>query len=182
MRMSRWLVAVLVITLLTACDVETTGTAPAVRSGPSVTATIPAGWEHAHVIRVVDGDTILVRIDGQDERVRYIGVDTPETVRPNSPVECFGAEASRENRRLVEGRTIYLEKDISERDRFGRLLRYVYVDNPTTGERLFVNLELVRNGFANVITYPPDVRHEHDFRAAEREAREEGRGLWGTCR
>lgn len=123
----------------------------------------------------VDGDTIHVLIDGQDFTVRYIGMDTPETVDPRRPVGCFGAEASAENKRLVEGQRVGLEKDVSETDSFGRLLRYVYV-----GEEM-VNDTLVRNGYAQVATYPPDVKYQERFLAAQREAREVGRGLWGAC-
>lgn len=133
----------------------------------------------ARVQRVVDGDTIVVEIGSRTERVRYIGVDTPETVRPNSPVECYGEEASRANTQLVEGETVYLEKDISERDRFDRLLRYVYIVQD--GEPLFVNRWLVEQGYAQVSTFPPDVKHEQEYLAAQREARGEDRGLWGAC-
>lgn len=150
---------------------------PTAQSPASTTAT----GQMARVERVVDGDTIIVRIDGRSERLRYIGIDTPETVRPNSPVECFGPEASEENKRLVDGREVELVRDISDRDRFGRLLRYVYVRDLDTGERIFVNLRLVEAGYATVSTFPPDVAHVDEFRAGERAAREEGRGLWGSC-
>jgi micrococcal nuclease len=122
-----------------------------------------------------------VEINGRQERLRYIGIDTPESVARDQPVECFGVEASQENALLVEGQTIELEKDVSERDRFDRLLRYVYVNDPDTGERIFVNLELIARGYANVSTFPPDVRYESTFRAAERAARDAGLGLWGAC-
>ncbi len=148
---------------------------------PSATAGQPAAGEIARVERVVDGDTIVVEIDGRTERLRYIGIDAPESVRPDYPVECFGPEASKENARLVGGREVELARDVSNRDRFGRLLRYVYVRDPATGERIFVNLRLVEEGYANAATFPPDLAHVDDFRAAEREAREAGRGLWGAC-
>lgn len=124
------------------------------------------------VIRVVDGDTI--EIEG-GAKVRYIGIDTPESVDPRRPVECFGKEASRKNKELVEGRRVRLEKDISDHDKFGRLLRYVYID--TT----FVNLELVRQGYATSATFPPDVAHQQEFVDAQAEAREANRGLWQIC-
>jgi micrococcal nuclease len=133
----------------------------------------------ATVVRVVDGDTIIVRIGGRDERLRYIGMDTPETVKPDSPVEWMGPEASRANAALVEGRTVELEKDVSETDQYGRLLRYVWL---VTGDRwTLVNLELVRRGYAQVETDPPDVRYADRFIAAERAAREAGLGLWGSA-
>jgi len=139
----------------------------------------PASADTFRVVRVVDGDTIIVEIDGRQERLRYIGVDTPESVQPNTPVECFGREASAENARLVEGKRVELERDVSDRDRFDRLLRYVYVVE--NGQRVFVNEALVANGFAYASTFPPDVKFEDDLRAAQREARDAKRGLWGAC-
>jgi micrococcal nuclease len=127
------------------------------------------------VARVVDGDTIEVEMGGRRHTVRYIGIDTPEVGDPRRPVMCYGEEASRRNRQLVEGKTILLEKDVSETDRYGRLLRYVWADG------VFVNAALVREGYARVYTVPPDVRYAELFRRLEREAREQGRGLWGAC-
>jgi micrococcal nuclease len=132
--------------------------------------------QEAAVVRVVDGDTIIVRLGSQDMRLRYIGIDTPETVRPGHPVEWLGPEASEANRRLVEGRTAVLEKDVSETDRFGRLLRYVWLRDDD--DWLMVNHELVRLGYAQVTTIPPDVKYADLFLEAQREAREAGRGLW----
>ena len=129
----------------------------------------------ARVLRVVDGDTILVRLDGRRERLRYIGVDTPESVTPDRPVECYGRAAAEENRRLVGGRTVTLTADEEPRDRFGRLLAYVRVGD------LFVNGELVRRGFATALEVPPNLRHAARLRSLEREARRAGRGLWGAC-
>jgi micrococcal nuclease len=129
----------------------------------------------ARVVRVVDGDTIEVDIQGKFYTVRYIGIDTPKTVHPNRPVECFGKEASRRNRQLVEGKVVTLEKDVSETDRYGRLLRYVWVDGQ------MVNAVLVTEGYARTYTYPPDVKYAHLFLQLEREAREASRGLWGAC-
>jgi len=128
----------------------------------------------APVVKVIDGDTIKVRLEGQVYSVRYIGIDTPETVHPDRPIEWMGPEASEANRRLVEGQTVYLEKDVSEVDQYGRLLRYVYLADGT-----FVNAELVRMGYAQVSTFPPDVRYQDLFLEKQREAREAERGLWG---
>ena len=139
--------------------------------------TAPAAPGVARVVRVVDGDTIVVRLDGREERVRYIGVDTPETVKPNSPVECFGKAASKENRRLVDGREVTLTFDVEQRDRYGRLLAYVR----RRGDGLFVNAELVRRGYATTLTIPPNVRYAERFAALARAAREAGRGLWSAC-
>lgn len=133
--------------------------------------------ETFRVTRVVDGDTIEVSAGSTRVKVRYIGIDTPETVDPRKPVQCFGKEAAAENRKLVENKAIRMEKDISETDKYGRLLRYVFVDN------LFVNDYLARQGFAHASTYPPDVKYQEQFRQAEKEARENQRGLWakGAC-
>jgi micrococcal nuclease len=125
----------------------------------------------ALVTQVVDGDTIDVDISGKPYTVRYIGVDTPESTRS---VEYFGSQATQVNKELVEGNTVTLVKDVSETDRFGRLLRYVFV-----GE-LFVNYELARQGYAYAVTYPPDIACKDIFRAAEMAARESGAGLWAA--
>lgn len=143
--------------------------------------------ESAKVLRVIDGDTIEVNLNGQKIKVRYIGVDTPETVDPRRAVGCFGKEASDENERvlgfankkLVEDVMVYLEKDISETDKFGRLLRYVYVNKD--GQNIFVNDYLIRQGFAKAVTYPPDVKYSQQFVNSQREAVENNRGLWQKC-
>jgi micrococcal nuclease len=136
-----------------------------------------SGGGVAHVVRVVDGDTILVSLDGRQERVRYIGVDTPETVKPNTPVECYGKKASAFDHRLVDGRDVRLRFDVERRDRYGRLLAYVY----RVGDGLFVNAELVRRGYATTLTIPPNVAHAARFRALAAAARAAGRGLWSAC-
>lgn len=123
--------------------------------------------EEAQVVEVIDGDTIVVLLNGVRERVRLIGIDTPEVGRP------YYEEATRKTTELVLGKTVRLEKDISERDKYGRLLRYVYVGS------LFVNAELVRQGYAHAYTYPPDVKYADYFTQLQREAREKGVGLWG---
>ncbi len=135
---------------------------------------IPSGNQGivAQVARVVDGDTIKVDIGGRQYTVRYIGMDTPETVAPNRPVEYMGPEASAKNKALVEGKQVILVKDISETDKYGRLLRFVLVDG------VFVNRELVRLGYAQTITYPPDISCKDAFRAVEKQAREQELGLW----
>jgi endonuclease YncB( thermonuclease family) len=133
----------------------------------------------AQVTKVVDGDTIDVEIDGQKAKVRYIGVDTPETVDPRKPVQCFGADAKKKNQELVEGKTVYLSKDVSETDRYGRLLRFVYVTNGDT--TIFVNEALVKDGYAHVLTVPPDVSKAEYFKSLEEEARTKNLGLWSSC-
>lgn len=124
------------------------------------------------VTRVVDGDTI--EIEG-GEKVRYIGIDTPETMDPRKPVQCFGVESSKKNKELVEGKTVRLEKDITDRDKYNRLLRYVWLDNT------LINLALVEGGFAYSYSYPPDIKYQDKFVTAQKEAREAKVGLWSAC-
>ena len=131
----------------------------------------------AVVTRVVDGDTIHVSLGGRDETVRYIGMDTPESVKPGTPVQCYAKKASAENDRLVEGRRVRLRFDAERRDRYGRLLAYVY----RAGDGLFVNQELVRLGYARTLTIPPNVRHAARLAQLARVARDRRRGLWGAC-
>ena len=140
-------------------------------------ASSEAGDDEGRVTRVVDGDTIHVRVGGEDETVRYIGVDTPETKKPDTPVECFGKKASAYNERLVDGELVRLRCDVERRDRYGRVLAYVY----RREDDLFVNDALVRNGYATTLTIPPNVAHEADFRVSQRRAREAGKGLWSEC-
>lgn len=135
--------------------------------------------ETARVVRVVDGDTLIVDRGRGNERLRYIGIDAPESVKPDTPVEFMGKEASAANAALVDGATVVLEKDVSETDRFGRLLRYVWLRDGETW--LFVDLELVRQGYAQVVTFPPDVRWVDTLRDAQRVARDAGLGLWGAA-
>ncbi len=123
------------------------------------------------VSKVIDGDTIKL---SNGQVVRYIGIDTPETNHPRKGKECFGEEAKLANKKLVEGKKVRLEKDISETDRYGRLLRYVFVDG------LFVNEYLVKQGYAHARSYPPDVKYQEIFRQAEQYAREKRLGLWGS--
>ncbi len=148
-------------------------------NGQSTTSAVP-DRQSVKVVRVVDGDTI--EIEG-GQKIRYIGINTPETVHPTKPVECFGHEASDANRKLVEGKTVKLEKDVSETDKYGRLLRYVYLKSDQAGQAdVFVNDYLVRQGYAQVDTFPPDVKYQQQFLDAQKEALENNRGLWASCR
>lgn len=136
----------------------------------------PAGTL-VYVSRVVDGDTIEVEMpNGRTEDVRYIGVDTPETVDPTEPVGCFGPKASHFNQGLVEGRKVRLRFDEERRDYYGRLLAYVYLGNR------FVNAELLRRGLARAIYYSPNGAHRYQFESIARRAGRAGRGLWSACR
>jgi len=136
------------------------------RAAGMIRSLSPLG-QPALVTKIVDGDTIDVLIDGQTHRVRYILINTPESGQP------LYTEATEANRRLVAGQSVYLVKDVSETDRYQRLLRYVYLADGT-----FVNADLVRQGFAQVATFPPDVAKEQEMRAAQQEAIGAGRGLW----
>jgi micrococcal nuclease len=133
--------------------------------------------EIATVVRIVDGDTIYVRLAGGVEKVRYNGIDTPEVHHPTRGEEPGGRAATEVNRRLLGHEPVRLETDVQLRDRYGRLLAYVWVRRPDDGE-LMVNAELVRQGYAAVMTVPPNVRHAELFRKLAAEARENQRGLW----
>ena len=131
----------------------------------------PEDGEWVMVTKIVDGDTI--HVDG-GRKIRYIGMDTPETKHPRKGLEPYGKEATEANRKLVEGKRVLLVKDVRDIDGFKRELRYIFLEDGT-----FVNLKLVEDGFARVATYPPDVKYADIFVEAERNAREENRGLWG---
>jgi micrococcal nuclease len=160
------------VSLLTACTGSAGTGQPDTRAANEVEA-------NAEVVRVVDGDTIVASIGGRDERVRLIGIDTPETVKPDSVVECFGPEASAFTKSLLpKGTELRLERDVEARDDYDRLLAYVY----RASDGVFVNLEVIRSGYASVLTYPPNVAHSAEFVAAAREAESAARGLWTACR
>lgn len=129
------------------------------------------------VVKVIDGDTIDVARPGETakERVRLIGVDAPETKDPRKPVQCFGKEASQFTSRL-EGKTVWLEYDVEPKDRYGRTLAYVVLDDGA-----FFNLILAEEGYAQPLTIPPNVKYADRFVEAARKARAEGRGLWSSC-
>ena len=132
----------------------------------------------ATVERVVDGDTIIVHVGGRRERVRFIGMDTPESVKPNTPVQCFAIATSNRTKALLPaGTAVRLVGDVEQTDKYKRLLAYVY----RARDNLFVNLSLVRDGYAQPYTFPPNVAHTNEFVAAAAEARNAGRGLWSAC-
>ena len=162
-------------------------TAPVGRtSEPGSRATAPASdglrpvgeTETARVVRVVDGDTVIIDRGRGNERLRYIGMDTPESVKPDTPVQPYAKAAAARNAALVAGRDVILEKDVSETDSYGRLLRYVWIHDG--GAWTMANMELVRTGYAHVLTYPPDVKYASLFVDAERTARDAGLGLWAA--
>ena len=149
--------------------------------GGSTSAADHASALRAHVTHVVDGDTIDVELpDGDKESVRYIGIDTPETVKPDTPVQCGGPRAHEVNESLVGGRTVMIRFDAERRDVYGRLLAYVYLPRP--GQRaLFVNAELARRGLARTLTIPPNDSFAQLFARLASRAAASGRGLWGHC-
>lgn len=161
--MRRALALVAALVLLAACDRSET------------TSRSTGGGGDVLVTRVVDGDTAEMLIEGGEVDVRFIGIDTPETVAPGQPVECYGQEASAYTESRLEGRTVRLEYDVERTDRYGRTLAYVWI-----GDELF-NERLVAEGYALVTTYPPNVAYVDRFVAAQRAAREAGRGLWDAC-
>lgn len=145
------------------------------------------GKATARVTRVVDGDTFEARIGGRVEDVRLIGVDTPETVKPGTPVQCFGPQASHFTHHLLDGRRVRLVFGVERRDVYGRLLAYVHLlpaGGSNAGERrsAFVNAVLVRRGLARSLTIPPNDRLAPLFRRLEMRAARSGRGLWSACR
>lgn len=176
-----WVAAFALLVLIATYAIDTPGdsrrggsetSADAHEKGPQ-----SAAVRTAKVLRVVDGDTIVVRDrSGSTERVRYIGVDTPESVKPNTPVQCFAHEASSFNRRLVQGRTVRLVPDREPQDRFGRSLAFVYVGDT------FVNAQLLRRGFARTIEIAPNTSKAEYFARLERVAIRTNTGLWQACR
>jgi micrococcal nuclease len=147
---------------------------------------LATGCAHAHpatdgratVVRVVDGDTIVVHIGGRDENVRLLGIDTPETHKPDTPVECFGPEASdRLGALLPQGTTVRLVRDIEARDRYDRLLAYVYRDS----DGMFIDVTMVAEGYAGTLAIPPNLAHRAELDAAAAAAQTARRGLWQAC-
>ncbi|HEY4280585.1 MAG TPA: thermonuclease family protein [Conexibacter sp.] len=139
----------------------------------------PGATVRAQVERVVDGDTVAVTVDGREERVRYIGIDTPETVKPNTPVQCFGPTAHALNERLLAASdgAVTLRFDHELRDRYDRLLAYVYRD----GDGLFVNARLISDGAARTLEIAPNTTHASELAQLQTSARAAGRGLWSAC-
>lgn len=153
------------------------GCLPAKR-GLSPTAQEEAAQTNATVVDVIDGDTVRLRLESGEEIVRLLGVDTPETVDPNRPAQCFGAEASAYLGALLPtGTHVYLARDQQTRDVFGRLLGYVFVGSENT----LVNLELIRNGYADTLSIAPNTTYRTIFAAALRDAKGAEVGLWGRC-
>jgi len=145
--------------------------APATSNFAQITDTVATSTEK--VSRIIDGDTL--EIEG-GVKVRLIGIDTPEMKNKNKTIDCFAAEAKKKAEGLLMNKDVVLEKDVSETDRYGRLLRYVYLD----GE--MINDKLVKEGYAKMATFPPDVKNAKVFLASEKFARENQSGLWQACK
>lgn len=168
----------------TACgspsDTSESAPADSVRA-PSGSVRAPSGSAveaNGTLVRVVDGDTAVIRIESTDEKVRFIGINTPESVDPRRPVECFGKEASKHLKELLpKGTRVRVERDVEPRDKYGRLLGYIY----RASDGLFINLAQVTEGYARAYTFPPNVAHVDEFRDAEAAARGAGTGLWNAC-
>ncbi len=170
--LSSILVLILLI-LVIGCTAPTPSPMPTPTPAPTPS---PTPKMQITVTKVIDGDTIEVNIAGITYKVRYIGIDTPELDDTRAEYCALAQEATRYNRQLVAGKTVRLEKDVSETDRYGRLLRYVYVDD------IFVNAELVRQGLAWAKTYEPDTKYQDTLEKAEAEAKQNKIGLWDTSK
>ena len=169
--MRRIVLCIAVLTTACGSGSPSTATATAASSAPTLEA-------NATVVRIVDGDTIDVNVGSRHERVRLIGIDTPETKKPNTPVQCFGPEATRFTTSLLPvGERLHLERDVVARDDYGRLLAYIYLARDGT----FVNLKIIRQGYARPLTIPPNVAHTVEFVEAARRATADNIGLWARC-
>ncbi len=180
MKYVRGIALVMIATACSAPAASVTSSLPSVATAPASVASGPSGVRRtpghdAVVTRTVDGDTVYVEYHGREIDVRLIGVDTPETVDPSQPVGCYGPQASHFTQRMLTGQPIRMEFDVERHDRYGRVLAYIWLR-----DRLF-NERLVAQGYAVVSTYPPNVRYESRFEAAQAIAIRGDRGLWGAC-
>lgn len=158
------------VVLAAACAQGSDPAAPTTTANPTDT--------NAVVVRVIDGDTVDLRFGNRRERVRLIGIDTPETKKPNTPIQCFGPEASDFTKHLLEvGTAVLVRRDVEARDDYGRLLGYIY----RSSDGMFVNLELARLGYARPLTIDPNNAFASDFVQAARQAEATNLGLWAAC-
>jgi micrococcal nuclease len=158
-----------------------TSTSPPPPTRPSVSGTSPELVD-ATVVRVVDGDTIIVALGGRQQRVRLIGINSPELNKPDGPIECYATEATMQTAALIDRASdhVQLERDTSETDQYGRLLRYVWLLNPDGKQML--NEALVEGGFARAIAYRPDVKYQSILNREQSAAIDQNLGLWKACR
>ena len=184
MRPDSWRICVIALCfalVFTSCGQATDTTTP-VLTTPELTelGSVAAAQltPNATVLSVTDGDTVVLDIDGIEEPVRLIGIDTPEKSGGLRPAECYGDEASQHVRELLPvGTEVYLERDVEARDRYDRLLGYLYRAN----DSLFINASLVEDGYAAAYRFEPNIHHSELFEAAQRSARSRELGLWGAC-
>ena len=186
-RCNHWSVvpALAVALLVGACSPTATTEADSAAStqdaGGAPLATVPDQTDlepNATLDRVVDGDTIIIDLNGERERVRLLGIDTPESVAENRPDQCFGEESAAYLESLLpEGTPITIIRDVEARDQYDRLLAYVV----RSSDQLFVNLDLLENGYAGTLIYEPNSYYRELFEAAEDDAASAGLGLWGAC-
>lgn len=159
-------------------------TATTIKANNSAIEPSPIKTIETKVVRTIDGDTIEVELNGKKEKVRLIGIDTPETHHPTKPVQPYGPEAENYTRTQLEGKTIWLEKDVQELDKYNRVLAYVWLSQPTKVDdneiraKLF-NAKLLLDGYAQLLTIPPDVKYVDYFTKYQSQARELNKGLWG---
>jgi micrococcal nuclease len=164
--------------MLLCIAVLATACRPASTAGPTESTTATAMAANATMVSVVDGDTIDVVIDGHRERVRLIGIDTPETKKPNTPIQCYGPEATKFTKSLLApDAALHLERDVVARDDFGRMLAYVYL----AGSGQFVNMTIISKGFARPLTIQPNSAHADEFIEAAHAAEAADIGLWAHC-
>jgi micrococcal nuclease len=172
----RFPLVLVLVCALGACSTPTATVTKIVTVRPSMRSPNVAALRRTAVVtRVVDGDTAHVRYHGRDVDVRFIGVDTPETVAPGQPVECYGPESSAFTTKQLTGASVRLEFDVDRIDPYGRTLAYIWLNHTLFNETL------VRDGYARVATYPPDTKYVQRFVAAQDDARDANRGLWGAC-
>lgn len=143
-----------------------------------VKAKLPATLK-VTVTKVVDGDTFKAKINGKEENIRLIGSDTPETVHPSKPVQPYGPEASAYTKKCLAGQTVTLEFDVQQRDKYGRLLVYVWLGSGKNPKAGMLNQTLVKEGYAQVLTIPPNVKYTNSFVKLQKQARDAKKGLWG---
>ena len=169
--MGRTLAVALIAVVVTAASACDQSSEPVVAPRTDLVA-------NATVAYIVDGDTVDLVINGREERVRLIGIDTPETKKPDTPIECFGPEATAFMQQLLPvGTPVLIERDVVNRDDYGRLLGYVY--RATDG--IFVNYEMMRQGYAQPLSFPPNDTYARLFADAARAAERDDAGLWAAC-
>jgi len=151
---------------------------------PNNSETLENNLQAATILKIIDGDTIKVFFNNKEETIRLIGIDTPETHRPNTPIQCYGPEATQALTQKIQNQTIYLETDPSQdlRDKYNRLLAYVFLSNTTSNTSPEnINLWMIQEGYAHEYTYSKPYKYQSEFQTAELFAQQELKGLWEEC-